>query len=300
MRIPALTLTLLGVVSTLLGHADAAADLYRGDSRGPKVIRAEKPSGFKARAYGRDSSKQGTLRAHVTNIFTGSLQDAYISTTPDISVAKDFASKTPGKYLYHLDSSKIADKTNVADWYAEQNLKNPYEKEKEVAVKNIIPWAAVTKVEREVNGVWKTVKLDDPESDPKPKPGPSDPKPKPGLSDPESKPGPSNPESKPETKPETKPDTKPGTKPNTKPETKPDTKPGTKPNTKPETKPEPKPKPGSKIPVPVTKPGKKPGKKGGKRHARDFSLDDDSDINVEVEDSENDGQIFDDAEEIYE
>ncbi|KAF1822597.1 uncharacterized protein K489DRAFT_370249 [Dissoconium aciculare CBS 342.82] len=275
MRISFLTLTLLSVIYSFLGQVDAAADLFRSDTRGPKSIKANNPSGFLARAYGRPASKQGTLRDHVTNTFKGGIQDAYISTTTDVNVAKE--KFKDGKFVYHLDSSKIGDKESVAEHYASQKLKNPYADEKEVSAKLIIPWAAVVKVEQKVNGVWKFIKFDDSA----PAAGPSNPGDKPKTPTPADK-TPTPPGSKPQTP-------APGDKPQSKIPV-PASNPAQDTKSAPETtKPAPITAPGSKIPT-LTK----PKKKGGKRHARDITHGDEIDVEKTHGDVD---ELYDDADE---
>jgi hypothetical protein len=218
----------------------------------------------------------------VTNNFKGGVQDAYISTTTDVNVARDKFSG--GKFVYHLDSSKIANKEIVADYYASEKLKNPYANERETAVKLIIPWAAVVRVEQKVNGVWKFIKFDEST----PAAGPSNPGDKPKTPTPEDK-APTPPGSKPQTptlgdNPQT-PATKPQSKipvPVSNPAQDTNSAPGT-------TKPAPVTAPGSKIPT-LTK----PKKKGGKRHARDVTHGDEIDVEETHEGVE---ELHDDADE---
>lgn len=129
-----------------------ATTLYRGDLRGPKTIRGE--GGFKAKGFDRP---EGTLFQHVDGSLRHPSRDPFISTTIDIEVAKGHAGTG---YLYTLDSSKITGK--IYDVKAEyENNCTPYGhfKEKEFSVEHMIPWAAVTQVQRNKDGEWKTLKM---------------------------------------------------------------------------------------------------------------------------------------------
>ncbi|OAA32572.1 hypothetical protein AAL_00037 [Moelleriella libera RCEF 2490] len=144
-------LVFLGLVGSLVSNV-AANTLYRGDARGPKIIK--EAGGFKAKGF---TNPEGTLFEHVSGLLKHPSRDPFISTTPDIEVAKGHAGKG---YLYTLDETRITEpKHDVAAEYEKAKKKYPYPKEKEVAVEHLIPWDAVTKVERKIKGVWKSIPL---------------------------------------------------------------------------------------------------------------------------------------------
>ncbi|OTA63979.1 ADP-ribosylation [Hypoxylon sp. EC38] len=129
-----------------------AVTLYRGDSRGPKTIKDA--GGFKAKGF---SNPEGTLFEHVEGRLKHPSRDPFISTSDDIEVSKRHAGNG---YLYTLDSTKITNKIHdVAAEYSHAGLKYGHADEKEFSVEHLIPWAAVTKVEKKNDGQWKTIKM---------------------------------------------------------------------------------------------------------------------------------------------
>lgn len=129
-----------------------AATLYRGDQRGPTTIKDE--GGFRAKGF---NNPEGTLFQHVETLLKHPSRDPFISTTVDIAVAQQNAGNG---YLYTIDSSKITN--NIYDFAAEYEKEcKPYGhvNEKESSVEHLIPWTAVTKVQRKRDGEWKTLKM---------------------------------------------------------------------------------------------------------------------------------------------
>ncbi|OBR05687.1 EC35 protein [Colletotrichum higginsianum IMI 349063] len=137
----------------LLASVVSAVTLYRGDSRGPKQIK--EAGGFKSRAD--HDHAEGTLFEHVTKQLKHPMKNRYIPTTVDINEAKK---QGGSKYLYHLNSDEIEEQIwDVAAEYEKAGKTYPYASEQEFAVEYHIPWEAITKVERNVDGQWKTIKL---------------------------------------------------------------------------------------------------------------------------------------------
>ncbi|KAI1078366.1 ADP-ribosylation [Whalleya microplaca] len=129
-----------------------AATLYRGDARGPSTIKND--GGFKAKGF---NNPEGTLFEHVEGTLKHPSRDPFISTSNDIDVSKGHAGNG---YLYTLDSSKITEKIHdVADEYEKAGKKYGHADEKEFSVEHLIPWAAVTKVQKKKDGEWKTIKM---------------------------------------------------------------------------------------------------------------------------------------------
>lgn len=141
-----------GLVASLVSGV-VAETLYRGDSRGPKTIK--EAGGFKAKGF---DKPEGTLFEHVEGTLKHPSRDPFISTSDDIEVSKKHAGKG---YLYFLDSTKIGSKIHdVAAEYKAAGKKYGHADEKEFAVEHLIPWAAVTKVQKkDKDGVWKTLKM---------------------------------------------------------------------------------------------------------------------------------------------
>ena len=129
-----------------------ATTLYRGDARTPKTIKDA--GGFKAKGF---TNPEGTLFEHVEGALKHPSKDPFISTSDDITVSENHAGKG---YLYTLDSTKITGKIHdVAAEYEKANKKYGHADEKEFSVEHLIPWAAVTKIQKKVDGEWKTIKM---------------------------------------------------------------------------------------------------------------------------------------------
>ncbi|KHN94779.1 Heat-labile enterotoxin, A chain [Metarhizium album ARSEF 1941] len=142
---------LLGIVASLVSGV-VASTLYRGDSRGPKTIKDA--GGFKAKGF---NNPEGTLFEHVEGTLKHPSRDPFISTSNDIEVSKKHAGNG---YLYTLDSTKIHQKIHdVAAEYAQAKKKYGHADEKEFSVEHLIPWDAVTKVQKKKDGEWKTIKM---------------------------------------------------------------------------------------------------------------------------------------------
>jgi hypothetical protein len=126
--------------------------LYRGDSRNPKTIKDA--GGFKAKGF---ANPEGTLFEHVEGTLKHPFRDPFISTSDSIEVSEKHAGKG---YLYTLDSTKISEKIyDVAAEYEQAGKKYGHADEKEFAVVKLIPWAAVTKIQKKKDGEWKTIKM---------------------------------------------------------------------------------------------------------------------------------------------
>lgn len=139
------------LLASLLTGA-VAANLYRGDSRSPKTIKDA--GGFKAKGF---NNPEGTLFEHVEGTLKHPSRDPFISTSDDIEVSKKHAGNG---YLYTLDRSKITEKIyDVAEEYKKAGKKYGHADEKEFSVEHLIPWTAVTKVQKKKDGEWKTVKM---------------------------------------------------------------------------------------------------------------------------------------------
>ncbi|KAI9716214.1 MAG: hypothetical protein M1812_005439 [Candelaria pacifica] len=138
-----------GLFATLWSSVLATpSHLYRGDSRGPKAIKDA--GGFKSKG------DEGTLFEHVEGTLKHPSKDKFISTSEDINVSKK---NNPTGYVYTLDSSKIKEKIHdVAQEYKDANRKYGHSNEKEFAVETLIPWDAVTKIEKKKDDKWQTVK----------------------------------------------------------------------------------------------------------------------------------------------
>ena len=135
----------------LLASDVLATTLYRGDARKPKDIKSA--GGFKAKGF---TNPEGTLFEHVEGRLKHPSRDPFISTSDDITVSEDHAGKG---YLYTLDSTKITEKIHdVAAEYEKEKKKYGHAKEKEFAVEHLVPWDAVTKIQKKVGDEWKTVK----------------------------------------------------------------------------------------------------------------------------------------------
>ncbi|KAI1861596.1 hypothetical protein JX265_009563 [Neoarthrinium moseri] len=129
-----------------------ATTLYRGDLRSPRTIKNS--GGFKAKGF---DKPEGTLFQHVETLLKHPSRDPFISTSNDIEAAKDHAKNG---YLYTLDSTKITEKIyDVAAEYEKVGKGYGHATEREFAVEHLIPWAAVTKVQKESDGQWKTLKM---------------------------------------------------------------------------------------------------------------------------------------------
>lgn len=138
------------LLASLLSGA-LATTLYRGDARSAKTIKDAE--GFKAKGF---SKPEGTLFEHVEGLLKHPSKDPFISTSDDIDVSKKHAGNG---YLYTLDSTKITETIHdVAEEYEKAGKKYSHSDEKEFAVEHLIPWAAVTKIEKKKDGEWKTVK----------------------------------------------------------------------------------------------------------------------------------------------
>ncbi len=127
--------------------------LYRGDPRGPTTIKGD--GGFKARGF---NNPEGTVFEHVEGTLKHPMRDPFIATTEDIDFSKEH---TPTGYVYTLDSDKIKEKIHdVKEEYDDADKKYGHSKEKEFAVEHLVPWDAVTKVEKKnKDGDWKTIKM---------------------------------------------------------------------------------------------------------------------------------------------
>ncbi|XDG08914.1 hypothetical protein ABKA04_008529 [Annulohypoxylon sp. FPYF3050] len=145
-------LVIFGIFASLVSSV-VATTLYRGDSRGPTKIKGE--GGFKAKGF---TNPEGTLFQHVSGTLKHPSRDPFISTSTDINVSKDHAGNG---YLYFLDSTKITEKIHdVAKEYEDAHQTYPHPREKEFSVEHLIPWDAVTKVQKkDKDGVWKTLKM---------------------------------------------------------------------------------------------------------------------------------------------
>ena len=126
--------------------------LYRNDGRKPATIKEE--GGFKARGF---DKPEGTLFEHVEGTLKKPSRDPFISTTIDHEYAEKHGG---GSYLYTIDSSHITTSIhNVAAEYEAAERKYGHANEKEFAVEHLIPWSAVTKVEKKKDGKWQTIKM---------------------------------------------------------------------------------------------------------------------------------------------
>ncbi|KAL2821834.1 hypothetical protein BDW59DRAFT_164016 [Aspergillus cavernicola] len=129
-----------------------ATTLYQGDSRGPKTIKDA--GGFKAKGF---NNPEGTLFQHVEGTLKHPSKDPFISTSNDIKVSEDHAENG---YLYTLDSTKITEKVyDVAVEYEEACRPYGHAKGKEFSAEHLIPWTAVTMVQKKKDGEWKTLKM---------------------------------------------------------------------------------------------------------------------------------------------
>lgn len=135
-----------------LGSGVLATTLYRGDSRTPKTIKDD--GGFKAKGF---TNPEGTLFQHVEGTLKHPSRDPFISTSDDITVSQGHAGNG---YLYTLDSTKITEKIHdVAAEYKAAGKTYGHAKEKEFAVEHLIPWDAVTLIQKKKDGEWKTIKM---------------------------------------------------------------------------------------------------------------------------------------------
>ena len=129
-----------------------ATTLYRGDTRGPKTIKND--GGFRAKGF---DSPEGTLFEHAEFQLQYPSRDPFISTSIDIEVARRHAGNG---YLYTIDSEKIANPVyDLATEYEEACRRYGHADEKEFSVRHMVPWAAITKVERKRDGEWKNLKM---------------------------------------------------------------------------------------------------------------------------------------------
>ncbi|KAF9875432.1 hypothetical protein CkaCkLH20_07252 [Colletotrichum karsti] len=144
------------VFFTFIASLVSAATLYRGDGRGPKAI--NDAGGFYARGNHDDHEKyEATVFQHVTKSLKRPNKDPFISTSTDPAEA---AKQGGNKYLYTINSDEIEENINdVAAMYEAENKVYPYPNEKEFAVEYHIPLQAITKVEKFVDGQWKSIKL---------------------------------------------------------------------------------------------------------------------------------------------
>ncbi|KAJ5752193.1 Heat-labile enterotoxin A chain [Penicillium odoratum] len=141
----------LGLLASLMSSA-IATTYYRGDSRSPKTIK--EAGGFKAKGF---NNPEGTLFEHVEGTLKHPSRDPFISVSTDISVSENHAGNG---YLYTLDSTKITEKIyDVAEAYKEAGKTYGHADEKESSVEHLIPWTAVTKVQKKKDGEWKTLKM---------------------------------------------------------------------------------------------------------------------------------------------
>ncbi|KAF2818572.1 ADP-ribosylation [Ophiobolus disseminans] len=140
------------VVFGVLASLTNAATYYRGDTRGPKALKAAE--GFKARGF---TNPEGTLFEHVEGTLKHPMRDPFISTTSDESYAKEHNGKG---YVYSID--EITDKIHdVAKEYEKAGKKYGHAKEKEFAVEHHIPFKAIKKAQKynETEKKWKDVKM---------------------------------------------------------------------------------------------------------------------------------------------
>jgi hypothetical protein len=130
-----------------------ATTYYRGDSRSPKTIKGD--GGFKAKGF---TNPEGTLFQHVEGTLKHPSRDPFVSTSNDVEVSKGHAGKG---YLYFLDSTKITEKIHdVAAEYKAAGKTYGHAKEKEFSVEHLIPWTAVTKIQKKNDkGEWKNIKM---------------------------------------------------------------------------------------------------------------------------------------------
>lgn len=93
---------------------------------------------------------------HVEGTLKHPSRDPFIATSSDIEFVKGY---TGNGYLHTLDSSQI-DQTiwDVADEYKKADRRYGHPEEKEFAVEHLIPWDAVTKIQKKKDGEWKTIK----------------------------------------------------------------------------------------------------------------------------------------------
>lgn len=140
------------------------ATLYRGDGNGPAAAKAA--GGLKAKGYGRSDAvvpSQATLFQHVSKDWgkTSPLKDPFISTSSSKAVSQGDAASS-SNYVYTIDSSKITSKIWNCQAEYDQAVKTyPHAEECEYSVEGIIPWAAITKVEKKdpKDGQWKALKM---------------------------------------------------------------------------------------------------------------------------------------------
>ncbi|TQN70376.1 hypothetical protein CSHISOI_05170 [Colletotrichum shisoi] len=137
----------------LLASVVRAVTLYRGDTRGPRQIKDA--GGFKSRAD--HDHAQGTLFEHVMKQLMHPMRNRYIPT----SIEREAAMKHgDSRYLYHIDWDEIEEQIwDVAAEYEKAGKTNPLASEKEFAVEYHIPWEAVIKVEKNVDGEWRAIRF---------------------------------------------------------------------------------------------------------------------------------------------
>lgn len=127
------------------------AALYRGDKRGPAAIKTA--GGFKG--YG--TSDKITVFNHVTKQYpppTRAPQDPFVSTSSSKTKSEEF-----GTFVYTLNPAAIHSPIfDTIKEFAAISKTHPYPAELEFAVKGIVPFAAITKVETKKDGQWRELK----------------------------------------------------------------------------------------------------------------------------------------------
>ena len=127
-----------------------ATDYFRGDKRKPDDIK--KAGGFKAKGF---TNPEGTVFQHVEGTLKHPSRDPFIATSLDINFSKKH---TPKGWVYTIDSTKITEKVHdVAQEYKDANKKYGHSDEQEMAVEHLIPWDAITKIEKKKGDNWETV-----------------------------------------------------------------------------------------------------------------------------------------------
>ena len=113
-----------------------AAEVYRVDNRPP--VEVQQDGGLLSYNPGGD----GSVIDHVKNLLGP--DDPWVSTTTDYNVAKGGATMPGNIYIYYIDPSGL-NAIDTLQAFAEAQEDHPHPGEKEIAVKDSVPWDHITK-----------------------------------------------------------------------------------------------------------------------------------------------------------
>ncbi|QBZ59848.1 hypothetical protein PoMZ_04813 [Pyricularia oryzae] len=133
-----------------LAAATLPPTVYRGDARSPDTIRTD--GGFLPRggSFGeaKDSSMSYDQHVKMEPGKPGYNQDPFISTSKDYNwIVGYFGRHFKGRdvWIYHIKTAGLKNAIDINQAYIQDGIENNHAIEKEVAVKDIIPWSQIVK-----------------------------------------------------------------------------------------------------------------------------------------------------------